>query len=441
MTEPQDNPRLDDKAHQETPTGRYRIEEMATFSPRARMVARTCAVGILLPLAVLLGGQFLFLYYGWILFMFFHYRNLRQNELVYLLAGAAAAQQPLQASLWAYLLDRPRGAWRGFMEAVLLCAVFPGYWFYHRLHNFDHKVSRLLDLLDSGVPLSQALKQIKGVASRETVLAASVGETTGNLAQTLKKVPQWRVAAIWLDLMPRFVYPLALLGVSFGVVAYLMIHIIPRFEKIYPDFGIKLPVATRLFIDLSRGVAYYWALFLLMELVLAGLVLLLIFNATACWYCPVLGRFYRMIVQSRLLKMLGLLLQTGQPVPQALRVLIDSGYFRGVVRRRLETVCAHVEQGADLAQELCAGGLMPAAMMPLVQSAAKLNNLPWALEELGEHRAKRAVAAALRFTMILFPVTILLSALVVGFVVYSLFVPLIGIMDGVMEWDVPRRTR
>ena len=69
-------------------------------------------------------------------------------------------------------------------------------------------------------------------------------------------------------------------------------------------------------------------------------------------------------------------------------------------------------------------------MIPLVQSAAKVNNLPWVLEELGEHQAKQAVTAAHRFTMAVFPITILLCACIVGFIVFSLFLPLLSMMQG-----------
>ena len=411
--------------------------------PQLPGIAWTVA-GVLVALALLAGSLFagpfgieaLLVYYSWILFMFLHYRYLRQNELVYMLAGAAEAQQPLPSVLWAYLLDRPRGSVRSVMEAIVLSAVFPGYWFYHRLHSFDRKVYRLACLLESGEPLSRALQRTRGVASRETALAASVGETTGKLALTLRKVPEWRVSTIWLDLLPRLLYPLCLLLTSIGVISFFIIFIAPKFEKIFKDFGIQLPVVTQLMLDLSRSVARNFPLFVLIMLCLGGLLALLIFNATACWYCPVLKRFYRMIVQSRVLKMLGLLLQTGQPVPQALGVLIDSGYFRGVVRRKLEKVRNQVAQGADLADELHGAGLIPDSMIPLVRSSAKANNLPWALEELGEHRAKQSVGAAHRFSVTLFPISIMFAALIVGFMVLSTFSPLLTMLD-----DLPQRIR
>jgi type IV pilus assembly protein PilC len=430
----QDGPEPGLRSEQEELVLRYHVRQMKRF-PVAK--AGWTIFGIYLTLGMLalsyFGGPFGFdafvLYYAWILFMFLHYRFLRQNELIYLLAGAAEAQQPLPSVLRAYLADRPRGAWRSWMEFVLLSAVFPGYWFYHRMHSYDRKVYQLGCLLEAGLPLSAALKEVKGVASRETVLAASVGEKTGRLAQTLGKIPRWRLTTIWLDLLPRLLYPLLLLLTSIGVVTYLMIFIVPKFEKIFKDFRIKLPYFTQLFIDISRSVIHNWPVVFLVSLGLVALVVLVMFHSTTTWYFPIVRRFYRPIVQSRVLKMLGLLLQTGQPVPQALGVLIDSDYFRGVVRRRLEAVRDHVEQGMDLAHELQDSGLMPDTMIPLVRSAAKGNNLPWALEELGEHRARQAVAAAQRFTMALFPFAVLFSALIIGFIVLSIFSPLIGLIE------------
>ena len=64
-------------------------------------------------------------------------------------------------------------------------------------------------------------------------------------------------------------------------------------------------------------------------------------------------------------------------------------------------------------------------------SEKQLRTWKRSLEEQGEHRAKHAVTAALRFSMAVFPVTILLCALVVGCIALSFFWPLIDMMQGV----------
>ncbi len=399
--------------------------------------------GIPLALIVLAGEESfapliieaLVLYYTGLVFVLMNYHYVRQGELLYVMLGAAQTKQPLPPSLRAYLGDRPRSPWRHLADAVLLTAVFPGYWFWHHMSGFDAKVGRLIGLLDTGMPLSGALRQVRGVSAPETVLAASVGEATGKLDQTLQQAPKWRLATIWFEMAPRLLYPLWILATSAFIATFLCIYIMPKFEEIFRGFGLPLPAITVAFLHWSRWLIAYGLEIFLVPLAVA---LLFIFSPTLRWYTPVLGHFSRMHARSRVLKMLGLLLQTGQPVPQALRVLLGTGYFWGPVRSRLATVCRQVEQGRELSAAMHAHGLLPASMVPLVQAAIKLQNLPWALEELGELQARRTAAAVERFCMGVFPICIMLVAVVVAFMAISVFLPLVALLETLREAAAPQ---
>ena len=79
-----------------------------------------------------------------------------------------------------------------------------------------------------------------------------------NIAQALHRLTERRLAPQWLDLAPRFAYPLLLLFVLVNTVLFLVIFIIPKFEKIFMEFKLKLPVVTETLIaasprEASRG--------------------------------------------------------------------------------------------------------------------------------------------------------------------------------------------
>src|SRR5579864_7005283 len=74
--------------------------------------------------------------YGWVVFAFFHYRYVRQEEFLHLLTTAAETEAPLAPALWAYVNDRPHSELREFWTAMLLLFVLPGYyWMWHRRHG------------------------------------------------------------------------------------------------------------------------------------------------------------------------------------------------------------------------------------------------------------------------------------------------------------------
>ena len=388
------------------------------------------ATGALLVLAGVPFGLPLLLlvsfFYGWMLFVYFSYRRGRQEEFLNLLITAAESGTPLAPALRAYLEDRPHGPARDFWAASLFFFVLPGYyWLWYRQRNFDRKVEAVADQLEQGVSLHYALQLTPGVASREMVLAAGIGEATGKLALCLKAAARPRLAMLSLELVPRLVYPLIVLVVVLSIFSFWMVYLHPKMQRIFLDFGSKVP-------DVTARLADIWDYFLIGTAVgfvwLAGMTLLLTFSSTIRWFTPGFGWLYRMHARSRVLKMLGILLSAEMPAPQALAVLADSGYFEWEVERRLEGSRRLIEQGEPLAKSLYRRGLLTAAMAPLVDAAERARNLPWALAELGDHLAGRTAQMIERITKAIFPLVICGLGLVVGFMVVGMFLPMIEVI-------------
>jgi type IV pilus assembly protein PilC len=372
--------------------------------------------------------------YAWLVFAFLHYRQCRREEFLLVLAAAAEARAPLAPALWAYLRDRPRGPLREVGTALFLFLVLPGYyWLWHRGSNYDRKVERVAELLEDGCPLSAALRAVPGVASRETLLAATLGEDTGRLAeclQALRNPARARLATLWVEMVPRFGYPLLLLLVINAVLVFWMLYLAPKFERILHDMNVSMPPQTERVLALGTlAFDYSWALGLILPL-LAGLLALLLGSPDIRWYFPLVGRLYRGYVCSRILQALSFLLKTGQPAPEALGVLAESGCFVGGARRRLEAVRRRVEQGEPLPESLRRGWILPRSMVPLLRAAERAGNLPWALAELAEVMAGRAARRVQRVGMALSPVPLIGVGVLVGMIVVGVFQPLIAIIEG-----------
>jgi type II secretory pathway component PulF len=364
---------------------------------------------------------------GGFVFAFFHYRYVRQEELLHVLQTAAQADTPLAPSLWAYVSDRPHSTWREFMVSILLFPVY--YWSWHRWYSYDRKVEQLALILEGGAPLHLALKEVPGVASRETVLAAAIGQASGQMAPCLKQVSRWQLATLWLEVIPRLAYPLLLFLTANVIIVFLMVFIVPKMEKIFADFKIKMPWVTEHMIAGVRWLMKYnWAVGLGL-LALIVLIIVMVCSSTVCWHFPVFGRLYRMHAQARVLKALAILLDTGKPIPQALSLLVESGYFSGTVRRRLGAVRTAVEQGQSLPESLYRNGLLPRSMVPLLQAAGRANNLPWALGELGESHAKRMFRLARQLTLTIFPLSIVAMGLGIAAIALGMFLPLVTLIS------------
>jgi type IV pilus assembly protein PilC len=384
------------------------------------------------PIGVLLPFILIALYF-WLLMAFFQYRYGRQEEFLHLLRTAAELKAPLAPTLWAYLRDRPQGAEREFWVATLLFFVLPGYyWLWHRQHTFDHKIAQIALQLEMGVPLSHALRINPGVATPETGLAAAAGLATGKLTDCLDRAAGGHRSTVWIEVIPRLViYPLVLLLVLASVSTFWMMYIMPKFQRIFSDFRMSPPLAMRRIAVLADGLGEH-----LTEIgaAIAGIVasvVLLCLSSTARWFFPGIGYLYRMNVRSRVLRTLGILLEAGKPVPEALAILIASGQLPAEARRRLRVARSRAEQGEALADCLYRAGLLPRTMAPLVRAAERARTLPWALTELGDHLSLRSSRVLQRASMVLAPTIVVAIGVLVGFLVEGMFLPLIKLIDGV----------
>lgn len=367
--------------------------------------------------------------YAWALFAFFHYRQCRQDEFLHLLTTAVEANAPLAPALRAYVVDRPNGPLRETWVATMLFFLLPGYyWLWYRRFSYDRKVARVSGLLDMGYPLPEALYATPGVAPRQTALAAAVGEGTGQLALCLRHSIQTRLAPVWLEVVPRVTYPFLLLFFISGVLQFWIAFVGPKIEQIFHEFHMDLPEGTEWLFAFTDWLADYGWLILLAVPAVAVVVLFLVLDSTFRWYCPVVGRFYRRLLQSRVLRMLGILLETGKPVPEALGILADSGYFPFVAERRLEAVRLRVEQGEPLAESLRRGRLLPAAVVPLVQAAERVGNLPWVLGELSVSLANGTIRRLRQISILVSPVVLIAVGVLVAFLALGMFLPIIELL-------------
>jgi type II secretory pathway component PulF len=281
--------------------------------------------------------------------------------------------------------------------------------------------------------LFHALKATPGVAAPETILAAMVGQDTGRLALCLRKAGQNRVAAVWVEVVPRIVYPLLLTLCLIAVLCFWAVFLVPKMRRIFADFQVQLPERTQFLMEISNQTTII--LIVVGQLVFLGLVLvaLLYLSSRLRWYLPLFASFYRRYARGRVLKMLAVFLDVGKPVPESLGVLASSGTFGPEVCRRLETATGRVQQGESLADSLHSAGLLPGSMTALVKTGERARNLPWVLAECGDTLAMRAVRLVQDFTAMMFPIFILLLGLLIGYVVVGMYLPLFEIISRLSE--------
>ena len=337
-------------------------------------------------------------------------RASRQAALLTLLAIAVEKQLPLSPMLDAFAADSP-ARWR-------------------------RDLRDLADMLQSGAALPDALEAVPNLLPPEAILAARVGAESGTLAESLRVVSRRAgsgaaVAVVWPHWAALYFAFIPLVLVL--IVSFLMFAIVPKLKRIFEDFAVELPPPTIALITISDWVLQYWFVVLPPIVVFVGLTALIIINGGRFIYpldSPprvLLQRFPRFAAPD-ILRNLAPVAGAGRPLLGALETMAG---FHPVLaaRRRMAEIADSVAAGHDCWTAMTAAGMIRTGEASLLSAAERVGNLQWALAEVAQNIERQL---EFRFKVVLEfvrPAVVLLLGSAVGFVVVSLFLPLVGLIN------------
>ncbi|MGL4424081.1 MAG: type II secretion system F family protein [Gemmataceae bacterium] len=369
----------------------------------------------------------------WAFDTYTQYRQSRQEELRHVMLAAVESDIPLTAAIMAYVEDRPERGPIQLIFAACTIPFFPGaflLWLWIWLTRFDRQVVRFVDKLEDGALLSEALSAVPSVLHRDVRLALRVGESTQHIRAALHRLDQHQFTSLWRELVPRLLYPAVLSWAIFSVTLFLTTMIVPKFKKIFDEFGMQLPNMTRLLIDIASIVQEFTVFLPLLFFGVVGLTVVLFASSEVRWYTPVYSWIYRRGVRSLVLKSLGLCLEAGQTLPGATRLLSENPELPGIIRRRLNRATALLEAGETVGTALANAQVLPRHYAGLLEISQKTQTLPMIFRELGDLFSTDALRMLRRVTSFVAPMLIIALGGVVGFIVTAMMLPLLKLLEG-----------
>src|SRR6516225_7546871 len=118
----------------------------------------------------------------------------------------------------------------------------------------------IVDDVESGMTLSEAFAKHPKAFDRLYVNMVKAGEAGGALEVILKRLADFKEKSQSLKrrIIGAMVYPCVVIAVAVLILTFIMIWIIPKFEKIFKDFNMTLPDLTRMLMATSRWFGQYW---------------------------------------------------------------------------------------------------------------------------------------------------------------------------------------
>jgi len=292
----------------------------------------------------------------------------------------------------------------------------------------------VVDKLREGASLSDALTHYPRVFPNFFVAMVRAGELSGELSRTLDEAATFYERSFTLRqrLAGAVAYPLFLLVFSVLVVIFLLTFVLPRFTALFAQMNVPLPWVTRVVLAMAGFFGSYWWAVLA---VLVALVLLFVADGMGVRdrlliALPGIGGAVRVGAYALLARTLAVFYAAGVPLLDALGAAKDV-IGNAALGQELEEVRARLREGLSLSQALAEGGTFPPLLVQTVAVGEATGSLDAVLEKLADFYQMDLEQALQRLERSLEPILILAMAVVVGFLILSIILPLLTLYQNV----------
>jgi type IV pilus assembly protein PilC len=296
----------------------------------------------------------------------------------------------------------------------------------------------VVDDVESGSTLSEAFGKHPKCFDRLYVNMVKAGEAGGALEVILKRLAEFKEKAQSLARRVKgaMIYPCVVITVAVAILSFIMIFIIPKFEKIFADFKLKLPWITEALINVSRWFVKYWYILPLFPVSIWLTFKLIRLNKTGNYILdkiklsmPVMGGIIEKTVVARTMRTLGTLISSGVPILEALSIVRET-CMNAVFEHCFQRVYESIREGETIAQPLKESRLVDDMVVNMVDVGEETGDLDTMLNKIADVYDEEVDVLVEALISLLEPIMIVVLGLIVGTIVIALFMPLLALLEG-----------
>ena len=286
-----------------------------------------------------------------------------------------------------------------------------------------------------GSNLADALAEHPAWFSELYVNMVRAGQATGNLDIVFNRLADYmqKQRALRRKVVSSLTYPVMMIAIGMIVVSILMTVVVPKITAMLIDSGQTLPTPTKVLVAISNGFKDYWWLGLLVIAAISFMVERIyktdggrLFIDKNMLRVPVIGDLLRKQAVARFTHTFSTLLQSGVPAVASLEIT------RNVVGNRViadatAMIRTRILEGTDISTPLKASGAFPPVVGYMVSVGEQSGELEKMLDRIGAAYDEEIDVATERMTSILEPIMIVVLAVIVGYIVVSIVLPILKV--------------
>jgi type IV pilus assembly protein PilC len=280
----------------------------------------------------------------------------------------------------------------------------------------------------AGSSLSVALSKYPRAFSPMYHRAIAAGEQGGNLELVLRQVASHLEKSLTTEkqIKGALTYPFIIVIIAVIVVIVLTTFVLPAFTKMYSQFGVELPLITRILIGITDWASQYGIYLILAIIALVIAVYLYIRTPSGKhWWdslvlrLPVFGRIVHLGELSRCCRTISLLIKIGLPLPEVMAMTIYNSNNR-IVADNLTAVQQELLRGEGLSRPMAKRELFLPLMTQMVKVGEETGHLDNTVDTVADSFEMEASEKTTAAVALIQPVMTIIMGLLVGFVVLAM---------------------
>lgn len=305
--------------------------------------------------------------------------------------------------------------------------------------RFRAVIEEILADIEAGKALSESFAKYPDQFDKVFLSLIKAGEASGTLDDALKRIAnqQEKDAAMMSKIKGALTYPIIVLVVIFGVMAFMMFTVVPQVEKLYDDLGKELPLLTSLLVNGASFLKSFWWLVLLIAA--AGIYFLgqylktedgIRIKDTFKLNVPLFGIMFRKLYMARFARTAQTLLNTGVPMLDMLKITSDAvnnTIVGASVTRAAEKVKGGKALSDSIASEEYILKLVP-QMIKIGEQSGKVDEMLGRAAQVYEDELDEQIKA---ISTAIEPILMVVLAIVAGGMVGAILFPIYSLVNGV----------
>ncbi len=297
--------------------------------------------------------------------------------------------------------------------------------------TFASAINKVRADVEGGSTFADALKKHPRVFDDLYVNMVAAGEAGGILDTILNRLAGYieKSMALKKKVKGAMVYPSVVMVIAIGVVAMMLLFVIPSFAKMFTEFGGQLPGPTRIVMGMSDFMIKWWWLILIS--IVVPVISIKRFYRTAQGRelfdkmfikMPVVGVVIKKVAVAKFTRTLSTLITSGIPILEGLDIVARTAGNK-VVEHAIMKTRTGISEGKTIAEPLKATDVFPPMVVQMISVGEASGALDTMLGKIADFYDEEVDTAVNALTSMLEPLLMVFLGGVLGFIVIAMYLP------------------